>query len=160
MHEIFLTKYIRDILDFSGYSYKYYIDDDEYERILNFYMEQGFEISEEFKEIIRIFGNRKISYYNNSILARKNKYEVSFDINDIWGKLQPKFYKIMSIEINYFEDEYSLKNIIPLAVMQSGPMTFYVDSNNHIYGMIDELVVCYKGQSLWSSLEKLFKGEK
>ena len=39
-------------------------------------------------------------------------------------------------------------------------MTFFVDSNNHIYGMIDELIVGYKGQSLWSSLEKLFKGEK
>lgn len=160
MHDIFLTKNIRDILDSSGYSYKYYINNEEYERIINFYIERNLEIDKEFKEVIRVFGNRKIRYNNNSIPSRNKEYEISFDINDIWGKLKPKFYNMMTIEINHFENEYSFKNLTPLAVMPSGPMTFFVDSNNYIYGMIDELIVSYKGQSLWSSLEKLFKGEK
>lgn len=159
MYEVFLTKTAMSILDTSGFQSDYYIDDDEHKSILNFYKEQGLELNSEFQEVIKVFGNRTIYYSNDSIPDRKKPYEINFEIKAIWGKLKPKFYRMMEIEIHHFEKEYSLKNLIPLAIMPSGPLTFFVDKNNHIYGMIDSMVVSYKGSCLWSSLEMLFKGQ-
>ncbi len=43
--------------------------------------------------------------------------------------------------------------------MPSGPMEFLVNEKSHIYGILDNLILFYKGNTIWESLEKVLDGD-
>ena len=149
-----------EVLDHSGYHSKYYISDDEYEEMLAFYHERGFKLTDNIKDIIRVFGNREIRYNNNYSKARKSNYEVSFSLRSIWGNFKQFSFELMEARIERHESTYSLKGLVPIAIMPSGPMTYFIDNNENIYAFIDDLIVTYKGNATWTSIEKWFNGDR
>ena len=57
-----------------------------------------------------------------------------------------------------YEERLHVSGLVPVAIMPSGPMTFYLDDQENIYGILDDLVLGYQGRSLWNSMVKLFDG--
>ena len=159
--EIFLSKRIRDVLDNAGFHSKYFIADKAYQRILEIYDEYGIEVSSSVKEVLKVFGGREIYYDNDSIPHRDSHYCVQFyfDLQNYGGKVRQQYIDFEQQAIQYYEKLLKVTGLIPIAVMPSGPMTFYVDNRQRIFGCLDDFVIGYTGKNVWQSLEKLFIGQ-
>ncbi|WP_230657877.1 SUKH-3 domain-containing protein [Psychrobacter sp. I-STPA10] len=159
--EIFLSKKLREVLDNAGYHSKYFIADNDYQRILEIYDEYGIELSSSVKDVLKVFGGRKIYYDNNSISHRESSYCVQFyfDLQNYGGKVRQQYIDYEQQFIQRYEELLKVTRLIPIAVMPSGPMTFYVDNRQQIFGCLDDFVIGYKGKDIWHSLQLLFAGK-
>ena len=90
MTKINLSRRVMDVLHQSGYKNEYFISDFEYFEILEKYEKFGFNLPDSVKEVLRVFGGRKIIYDNDSIPSRDASYEMDFFLNSVLGKLKKK----------------------------------------------------------------------
>ena len=157
MTKINLSRRVMDVLHQSGYKNEYFISDFEYSEILEKYEKFGFNLPDSVKEVLRVFGGRKIIYDNGSIPSRDASYEMDFSLNSVLGKLKKKDY--LMERIKYYKQILNVTDLIPISVMPSGPMEFFVNEKSHIYGILDNLILFYKGNTIWESLEKVLDGD-
>lgn len=61
--------------------------------------------------------------------------------------------------IKHYKQILNVTYLIPISVMPSGPMEFFVNEKSHIYGILDNLILFYKGNTIWESLEKVLDGD-
>lgn len=146
-----LPKLILSVLNQSGFRDNYFISDYFLEEIIKKYEQFGFIISPKIIEILAVFGGRDL-YFN--VDNEDNNRELSFQPSLVLGKVKNK--SMLKMQIDFYENILNIKNLIPLCEKISLPITYYIDSNYHIYGIIDSYVYFYKGVSAWNSLEKLF----
>jgi len=98
MNKINLSRRVMDVLHQSGYKNEYFISDFEYSEILEKYEKFGFNLPDSVKEVLRVFGGRKIIYDNGSIPSRDASYEMNFSLNSVLGKLKKKDYLMERIK--------------------------------------------------------------
>lgn len=156
---IFLPARVREVLDSSGYSHRYAISDYELNEVKALYQKFGIAINDRVVELMGVVGDRVLEYRNGSIPARGDvPYEISFCLRDVLGKSTKTNILNTRAHISWYEERLHVSGLVPVAIMPSGPMTFYLDDQENIYGILDDLVLGYQGRSLWNSVVKLFDG--
>lgn len=148
---------IIQILNNSEYRGDYFISEYERDEIISLYEKYGFQLNNSLIELISVFGNRVIYYYNNSIPNRTDAYELNFSIGKVLGKFKKR--NLLFMDITYYCTMLNIESLIPIAVKPSGPLTYYVTEKGNIYGIIDTLILVYKGNNLWNSIERVFQGK-
>lgn len=156
---IFLPTKVREVLDSSGYSHRYAVSDYELNEIKALYQKFGIAINDRVVELMGVVGDRVLEYRNGSIPARGDvPYEISFCLRDVLGKSAKTNILNTRTHISWYEERLHVSGLVPVAIIPSGPMTFYLDDQENIYGILDDLVLGYQGRRLWNSMVKLFDG--
>ena len=83
-----LSTRLINVLNQSGFNGNYFISEYEYLEILEKYKKFDIYLSASAKELLKVFGNRVITYENNSIPNRNYPYEISFNTSEVLGKLR------------------------------------------------------------------------
>lgn len=154
---ILLPVKIMEILTNSGYN-SYFISEYDLAEIISIYNKFQLCTPKNLIDLISVFGDRTIFYENNSIPNRKYPYEINFNPRNFLGKSTKTNILDWQFTIAEYEKNLSVNKLVPFAIMPSGPMTYYIDDKENIYGIIDDLCLIYKGNNLWDSLIKLFNG--